>query len=259
MSTHRVPLANNLNAINSPRRATLASKRGRLDHEDDISPPKKRQNIGQTAASFRRAQKISVNEPEGRVFTERRDAPPRNQFSRKLLATQDGRSVPQARVEARPAELTGTNKEQVQNWKKHYRRVFPQFVFYFDGFPPDLSGRCKRMLLSLGAVRVYPSRVKLWHTDMVSSVMSNSSPRTSPTLLLRVRYRRKHLRETQERRLTPRCLAEQRGHMQARCSKGEGSQRKMHRQDQHWILDMRSTRPMMCYIRRASWGSKYGL
>ena len=158
MNTTRIPLADNPNAANSPRRVALASKRGRAqlaENEDYISPPKKKQHLETTAASFRRAQKISLHEPEGRVFAQRRANAPQSQFQRKLLATQEGRQVSQVRVQARHVEQPVQSKEQIQNWRRHYRRVFPSYVFYFEGLAPEAAYKSKRLLLHLGAVCVF--------------------------------------------------------------------------------------------------------
>ncbi|KAL9057688.1 MAG: hypothetical protein Q9162_002162 [Coniocarpon cinnabarinum] len=111
MLSNRVPLASNPNAVNSPRRVALAPKRGHsqlVENDDSHSPPKKRQNLGTVAVNFRRAQKISANEPEGKVFAERRDNLPQSQFQRKLLGTQDGRQG----ASSRHPDQTGDGKEQ---------------------------------------------------------------------------------------------------------------------------------------------------
>ena len=181
MSTVRVPLANNPNAVNSPRRAAVASKRGRVQCDDDVSPPKKRQNLG----SFRRAQKISINEPEGKVFTERRNNAPQNAFQRQLLKAREARETltTQAVVEANNNDsAVGPSKEQIQNWRRHYRRVFPQFVFYFDGLPAEVALKTKRILHGLGAVRSRFVRAHLSSRLTVFSVMSNSFLKMSPML-----------------------------------------------------------------------------
>ena len=162
MSSHRVPLANNPNAANSPYRATNASKRARAashDIENECSPPKKRQLLSKDIGSFRRAQKISLNEPEGKVFAERRDHGVQNLFQRKLLAAGQGRQRINAQADGKQEQTQpGQEQESLQNWRKHYRRVFPYFVIYFDSIPSDTVLRFKRMVLKLGGVCAYQTR-----------------------------------------------------------------------------------------------------
>lgn len=42
--------------------------------------------------------------------------------------------------------------ENVRQWQKHYRKVFPNFVFYFESIPEDVRGKCSKHIMSLGAV-----------------------------------------------------------------------------------------------------------
>ncbi|KAI9803582.1 MAG: hypothetical protein M1825_001925 [Sarcosagium campestre] len=56
-----------------------------------------------------------------------------------------------AAAAAQKRSNTIDNNETVKQWQRHYRKVFPQFVFYFESIPDDLHRRCSRQVLSLGA------------------------------------------------------------------------------------------------------------
>jgi len=47
---------------------------------------------------------------------------------------------------------TAQNLETIRQWQKHYRKVFPEYTFYFESIPEDLKGRFSRQIASLGAV-----------------------------------------------------------------------------------------------------------
>lgn len=58
------------------------------------------------------------------------------------------RQLRTTRPEKTPAETLDT----IRQWQRHYRRAFPQFVFYFDSIPEDSRSKCSRQVLALGAV-----------------------------------------------------------------------------------------------------------
>ena len=72
-------------------------------------------------------------------------------FDRKLLAVKDT-TVP-ARVVKDEKILS--EKEMIKQWQKHYRRVFPDYVFYFESVPEDTRRQFSRRLHTFGAVRSF--------------------------------------------------------------------------------------------------------
>lgn len=42
--------------------------------------------------------------------------------------------------------------DNIRQWQRHYRKAFPQFVFYFDSIPQDVRGKLARQVIALGAV-----------------------------------------------------------------------------------------------------------
>ena len=60
------------------------------------------------------------------------------------------RQNPPRQIKAQPSPAE--NLEIIRQWQKHYRRVFPQFVFYFESIPDDIRSRFAKQITSLGAV-----------------------------------------------------------------------------------------------------------
>ena len=147
MTSRRVPLANVPNATNSPFRAVAAAatKRQRSYASDQREltygqpPPAKKQMVEVDDAEARRnglVRKSGYNPP--------------NAFQRRLEAVRD------AKAHARPLEktqrATSENLETIRQWQKHYRKMFPQFVFYFESITEDVRSRVSRQAQLLGAV-----------------------------------------------------------------------------------------------------------
>jgi regulatory subunit for Cdc7p protein kinase len=42
--------------------------------------------------------------------------------------------------------------ESVRAWQRHYRRMFPSYVFYFESLPDDVAAKFQKQIQSLGAV-----------------------------------------------------------------------------------------------------------
>ncbi|KAF1984957.1 hypothetical protein K402DRAFT_405725 [Aulographum hederae CBS 113979] len=145
MASKRAPLANNPNAANSPYRAVAAAatKRSRSHAGDQREipygqpPPAKKQLVSVDDEENRRntlLKKVNNNQP--------------TTLRQKLEAARDSRS-PQK--QEKPQKASGQNLETIRQWQKHYRKVFPQFVFYFESIPEDGRHKISRQVLSLGA------------------------------------------------------------------------------------------------------------
>jgi regulatory subunit for Cdc7p protein kinase len=144
MASRRAPLSNLPNAGNSPFRAVAAAaKRSRtqtshdLDHAYGQPPPLKKKIV-----------ELDQQAPDS----------PRKQHGQTSIDR-----APLERVEARREravttrvtrqQKTDENDESLRQWRDHYRRAFPDFVFYFENVPDDsLRRQCIRGLMALGAV-----------------------------------------------------------------------------------------------------------
>ncbi|PGH11154.1 hypothetical protein AJ80_07256 [Polytolypa hystricis UAMH7299] len=156
MSTRRAPLANVPNGTNSPHRAGLiAQKRPRpANAQFDVTyaePPLKKQLLdrdGSVAVSP--AQKPAYPITDGKVFTRKNTNGQPTPFERKLVAVREKDRQSTSRG-TKYDKASGESLDSVRQWQKHYRKVFPQFVFYFEGIPEDTRNKCSRQIMALGA------------------------------------------------------------------------------------------------------------
>lgn len=167
MSNKRAPLSSIPNAANSPYRtvAAAAFKRSRGDaglQKDVIyegQRPIKRQALETKGSNFptppRKQPLLSTGDG---LFGKRTQNRKPTAFERKLLAAKE--SQQSQRVE-RP---TGEALEGIRTWQKHYRKVFPLFVFYFESVPDETRTKFVRQIRSLGAVSL-PHLPNLLETD----------------------------------------------------------------------------------------------
>jgi regulatory subunit for Cdc7p protein kinase len=156
MSTRRVPLSSNPNAANSPfRQATgVTSKQKRsnatIQREEAYGqpPPSKKQMLDVYPALRTPPHQQSIQSSvEGRVFT-RKSNTSQTSFERKCVAT---RERPQQTV-TKADKASEENLETIRQWQKHYRKVFPNCVFYFESVPEDQRIKYTKQVLALGAV-----------------------------------------------------------------------------------------------------------
>jgi regulatory subunit for Cdc7p protein kinase len=163
MSSKRTPLASVPNAANSPRHAVPhATKRQRPGSQIEIpygQPPLKRQLLDrdENSCSPTKSHTHIVPPSDARIFSSKlnKQVQP-TAFEKKLVAardkdTRDKERVPQTKVAKNEKPSTET-LDTIRQWQKHYRKAFPQFVFYFDTVPEDVRYRCSRQCMALGAV-----------------------------------------------------------------------------------------------------------
>ena len=157
MSTRRPPLADNPNAANSPYRAVAAAAQKRSREQNNAQeessyghiPPAKRQAVAVDRPTLRTpSRKLSSQPAEGRVFNRRPINGQPVTFEPRLLAVESNQDEPKDDMNERSAE----SLNDIRQWQKHYRRVFPYFVFYFESIPEDIRARCSKAIKLLGAV-----------------------------------------------------------------------------------------------------------
>jgi regulatory subunit for Cdc7p protein kinase len=147
MSNRRVPLANLQNATNSPLRATAVGGKRQRSHASEQrdmpygQPPPKKQIVEVDDAEARR---------HGGLIRRSGAAP--TAFQKKLEAAREVKAVP--KQTERSTKGAQENLETIRQWQRHYRKMFPQFVFYFESIPEDIRSRVSRQAQMLGAVRV---------------------------------------------------------------------------------------------------------
>jgi regulatory subunit for Cdc7p protein kinase len=158
MSSRRVPLSSNPNAANSPYRALQggASKQKRsyatIQREDAYGqpPPAKKQMLdAHQVLRTPPRQQSTQSSNEGRVFTRKSNASQQSSFERKLVAVRD---KPAQQVVTKADKTSEENLDTIRQWQKHYRKIFPTFVFYFESISEDVRLKYTKQVIALGAV-----------------------------------------------------------------------------------------------------------
>jgi regulatory subunit for Cdc7p protein kinase len=141
MSTRRVPLGNLQNATNSPLRATAVGGKRQRSHaseQRDVfygQPPPKRHHV-------------EVDDPESRrLGLGRKSGAPVTALTRKLEAARETK-VPPKQV----APRASNDLETIRQWQRHYRKLFPQFAFYFDSVSAPEKDKLMSRARILGSV-----------------------------------------------------------------------------------------------------------
>ncbi|KAF2001943.1 hypothetical protein P154DRAFT_431816 [Amniculicola lignicola CBS 123094] len=177
MNTRRVPLANLQNATNSPLRASHVGGKRQRSHaseQRDIAygqPPSKKLAIEVDDAESRR-----------NGLGRRSGAPP-NAFQKKLEAAREVKAVPKRSEQVQQAVTA--NLDNIRQWQRHYRKMFPEFVFYFESIPEDVRSKVSRQAQLLGAREVKFFSREATHVittrPIPAELESSSSTTTSST------------------------------------------------------------------------------
>lgn len=155
-STRRQPLMSIHNAANSPHRMlTLSgSKRTRAVanvSQQENEPPSKKQAVEKSLREpvpFTPQRHRQHDRDGGQVFENDDGAEPTN-FQKKLAAARDRTTARTTRgIRAGHTQ----ESETIKQWQKHYRKLFPQFRFYFDSVPADVKKALLKQAIPLGAV-----------------------------------------------------------------------------------------------------------
>lgn len=92
--------------------------------------------------------RISGQSAEGKVFEAGASNAEANSFQRRLVAAREkGAPVKVAKNEVQQQK----EAENIRQWQKHYRKIFPTFSFYFESIPEDMRARFTRQVTALGA------------------------------------------------------------------------------------------------------------
>ncbi len=158
MTKRRVPLADVPNAANSPLRglgpSTTKRSRDLVEAREDLfyeeQPPAKRKAFRLERTPLRRSPRKQINAlAEDRVFGKRSANTQPTAFERRLLAAKEPKVSQRIERQERDPQET---LEGIRQWQKHYRKAFPQFVFYFEGIAEDVRVKWYKYVRNLGAV-----------------------------------------------------------------------------------------------------------
>ncbi|KAL9099807.1 MAG: hypothetical protein Q9163_004742 [Psora crenata] len=176
--SRRIPLGDVPNAANSPARTHTATKRSRdtVQAQEnfyyDAQPEAKRQVLGRARPNVRLSPaKQSLRSQEDRVFTKRSLNPHLTAFERRCLAAREVKA--RQRVETHEKTPPET-LESIKQWQKHYKKAFPQFIFYFEAISEDVRQKCSKWVRNLGA-----REEKFFSKDVTHVVTSRPIPATT--------------------------------------------------------------------------------
>lgn len=156
MSTRR-PLANVPNATNSPHRAGLLPGKRARSTQMEIpygQPPPKKQvmdSVEHESRSPSRSRSTLQQSTESRLFARRSNNANPSAFEKKLVAARDRERQPTVKA-TKGEKPSADTLDNIRQWQRHYRKAFPQFVFYFDTIPEDVRRKFSRQVVALGAV-----------------------------------------------------------------------------------------------------------
>lgn len=197
MASRRQPLTNIPHAVNSPVRNVAVTgingkrTRAQAGEPRDAAhgqPPAKKQIItiqdekSENVDPSRRSGVAAATLDKADEFFSKRSTAPETAFQRKLAAAREKKQVPQQRAEPAPKQ-TADNLESIRQWKRHYKRQFPQFVFYFEGVPEDVRVKTARQFQSLGAREEKFFSKAVTHvitTRQIPPELANTSPDEDP-------------------------------------------------------------------------------
>lgn len=158
MSNRRAPLSNNPNAINSTLRTvsttTITSKSKRshatIQREEAYGqpPPAKRQML-ESHQSLRTPARNDLLQSTSIGVLSRKDSTLHQTcLERKSLKNRDKSQNAASRQDLSLKD----DHESIRQWQKHYRKIFPSFVFYFENVSSEVQIKYMKAVMSLGAV-----------------------------------------------------------------------------------------------------------
>lgn len=182
MMSKRAPLVNVPNAVNSPFRNVPANngKRTRAQAGDNREavygqPPAKKQvieilddDVENVDPRRRNGVPVAAQDKLDGPFSKRTNDKQPTAFEQKLASVREKRPAPQQRTD-QSQKANGDNLESVRQWKRHYKRQFPQFVFYFESVPEDVRVKTARQFQLLG------SREEKFFSKAVTHVITTRS------------------------------------------------------------------------------------
>ncbi|GLI76336.1 Cdc7p-Dbf4p kinase complex regulatory subunit [Penicillium ochrochloron] len=180
MSTRR-PLANVPNATNSPHRAGLVPAKRARSGQIEIpfgQPPPKKQVMD--AVEQDRSRLIVHQNTESKLFARRSNNANPSAFEKKLVAAREKERIPQPKG-SRNEKPSADTMDTIRQWQRHYRKAFPQFVFYFDSIPEDVRRKFSRQVVALGACEEKFFSRLVTHVVTSRPIPAEATATTSPT------------------------------------------------------------------------------
>ncbi len=166
MAGGRAPLSNLPNGGNSPYRARSAA------------PMKRPRPQTNPAIDLAYAQPP----PPKKQIVERDQYAPRTPSKRTQALDMGAAASPMLKAQAAKTKTAASNPskqekpdeglETLRTWQKHYKKVFPSFVFYFDSVTDEARRQCSRGIQALGAVSSLAIRMCFHYWSIMLTVCS---------------------------------------------------------------------------------------
>lgn len=144
MASRRVPLGNLPNAANSPFREPVAPGTKRPRTNDTQTQPAAKKQV------------IEAEDVENRRTLVGKKVPATTTAITRKIATAtktNGTKV--------ATQVSEQNLNEIRQWQKHYKKLFPTMTFFYDGVPEETRRKIGKQLQQLGSVSCI--RV-LWHS-----------------------------------------------------------------------------------------------
>jgi regulatory subunit for Cdc7p protein kinase len=166
MSTRpRAPLSSIPQAVNSPLKTTSQHAKQKRSYastqRDDAynqERPAKKQMLDVfqvTRTPPRQASAQSIPEQRERVLLTRKgNTSQYTNQDRRTIVSREPQQIVKKSDRAQEQDL-----ETIRKWQKHYQKIFPSFVFYFESVPEDVRVKYTKHVLALGAVRIHFSPI----------------------------------------------------------------------------------------------------
>lgn len=181
MASKRAPLQQIPNGVNSPFRGNVNAAGGKRTRtqagdprevvygqppakkqiieipDDDVENVDPRKRDGVPAVAYEK-----LDEP----FSRRTNNVQPTAFERKLASVREKKPAPPRQQSEKPPKVSEDNIESVRLWRRHYKKQFPHFVFYFDSVPEETR------LKIISQFRVLGSREEKFFSKAVTHVLT---------------------------------------------------------------------------------------
>jgi regulatory subunit for Cdc7p protein kinase len=140
-------------------------------------PPKKQimeaiENDGRSRSPSR-SRSTTAQNTDSKLFARRSNNATPSAFEKKLVAAREKERQPVVKS-VKTEKASADTMDTIRQWQRHYRKAFPQFVFYFDSIPEDVRRKFSRQVTALGAVSLHVpflnSDISFGHDETSTSI-----------------------------------------------------------------------------------------
>lgn len=181
--SRRAPLSNLPNEVNSNPYSSITAAVAKRQRSLSTAqretygqqPPQKKQIVEVLRTPVRNSNSDSKVNPSRRQATRTRTTATPPAYNNGV-GNNNSQQV-QRKAVAKVVNDQQNSLESVRAWQRHYRRVFPSYVFYFESLPEDVAAKFQKQIQSLGA------KLEKFFSNEVTHVVTSRliPPETSAT------------------------------------------------------------------------------